>query len=314
MTSNDAARLVTAIIALWDEITWRYQLLIEHRSSSVVFSSPVPDDYKQLVAFGYGIGVSVGQIDKFGDSDEEEETKGDGDDNEDGGTIKGEIDFLQFVNFPRRCGHISEPEGKPLCSRIGSSGGKKTDKKSQGQAPEFRCTCLCFVSPNPLPPTLPERRKPELEAKRSEASAGPAVITPQAKCSVDSVDLTDVHARKLVVLITRFDHDLYQNRKAPSHDDMNRLWASPDAYSSDFKQIFAKKEHAALSSWYWTTLNCKATTKTELEECSAQIRVQLEMDLFRHSPNPKRPWSYAQAQWAKFLRDLITPQGKCTRS
>lgn len=64
VTSNDAARLVTAIIALWDEITWRYQLLIEHRSSSVVFSSPVPDDYKQLVAFGYGIGVSVGQIHK----------------------------------------------------------------------------------------------------------------------------------------------------------------------------------------------------------------------------------------------------------
>ena len=38
---------------------------------------------------------------------------------------------------------------------------------------------------------------------------------------------------------------------------MSAMWASPDAYSLDFKRIFAKTEHAELRSWYWTTLNCK---------------------------------------------------------
>ena len=158
---------------------------------------------------------------QFGDSDDEEEMKDDGDDNEGGGAIKGEVDFLQFANFLRRCGHISEPEGSHSSAESAQARKKKQTKKAKGRLRSSDAPAFVFVSPNPLPPALPERRKPGLEAKRSEASAGPAVITPQAKCAVDSADLTDVHARKLVVLTTRFGHDLYQNRKAPSRDDMN---------------------------------------------------------------------------------------------
>ena len=313
LESNTIGNFILRIAQLWDEIRERFRVVIEEAGSSAEMnatddtSPSTTKEYNQCMEKGLKIGALLGEITRdFVDSDEEDSE----------GT---EVDFLNFVDYLRRQGKIGEPEELPLRRRTGSS--ERLDRAKMARGKLRSGDTERIVDPVPFPDLTPKPKKPAvivapapppaptpLPAPPPSAS-GPRVITSITPIDLryDNVVLGADHASRLKHLVQRFGQHLYRSKMAPSKADMHELWKSPNEYVTDFWKCLVHQEHYELANWYWMTLECSAGGADETAESYSAVRMAIEVAMYRYSPNPKKPWRFAQNQWAAFLRSHHTP-------
>lgn len=80
------------------------------------------------------------------------------------------------------------------------------------------------------------------------------------------------------------------------------LFPTADVYNEKMRRIMALPKHSELMMWHRQTLSL-----TRLHDHFG-IKNQLEMDMYRYSPNPQRPWAFSATQWTKCLRQTGCPK------
>ena len=73
---------------------------------------------------------------------------------------------------------------------------------------------------------------------------------------------------------------------APTQEQLLVLFPNVDAYNEAMKAEIESAVNVGLVDWHYRTLDC---ARAPAHHAYFTIKVQIEMDMYRYSPNPKRP-------------------------
>jgi hypothetical protein len=287
ITDKECAKFILGCADCWDELRHGWEVVFVNGGTRL----HVSDQFREVVSHGLHVANCLG---------EDHETT---------------LDFFRFIDLLLKRGNLAEPDDRKLRRREGSSAHSRKKSKSciddilvrdVDEEPERAVSPPTFPPPPRLPqrPATPAKTEPNFRPQNPQTvpkpPPGPVLVR-----GCDQVTLTSDHAARLKVLTTAFAHDVYERRSAPTEADMIMLFPTVDVYNEQMRRIMALPKHSELMMWHRQTLSL---TRLPGYHDHFGIKNQLEMDMYRYSPNPQRPWAFSATQWTKYLRQTGCPK------
>ena len=284
VSDRELADLRLGLADNWEEVRRGYAALIEKPKGTRArwFCS---EPMRQTMQLGLAVAEALG----------EEDTSTD-------------VDFFYYVRSLLRRGQIAEPEDRPLRRQGDSSdaGPRKKTKSSGVIIHDDEPAIVRDVPPPtfprglPVPPPAPTPTPNVVSPSPAPPLPGPVVV-----CAADSVRLDESHANRLRNLTTRLAVRLYGGYMTPTQEQLLVLFPNADAYNKAMKAEMESAANVELVDWHYRVLDC---ARAPAHHTYFTIKIQIEMDMYRYSPNPKRPWAFSASLWTKFLRKSGCPK------